>query len=231
MRRVIMRVHLASLLFVFVGCATQAPAGTDQLDSPVGKADGDDPSGNYSNASPKIGQLSTLSLSDHTFMRSVQVACAGGGTCPPEVDTGTYLFTHSSTGKHYIRFYNDDGSDLDRYQWKLDSDGTLELSLSGGDGSWFPMIQGGSCQAAGGSCVPLVPDICSQGELGDADQYSCGTGVGVACCLPRQSADACNADSDCSGLLPQFCRGCSDGTESCAHWSCVDNACQITTCD
>ena len=226
-----MRLHLASLVIAFVGCATQAPDNSDQLDSPIGKADGSDPSGNYTTASPKLYELTTLTLSsDHTFMRSVEVACEGGGTCPPEVDTGTYLFTHSNTGKRYIRFYNEDGSDLDRYQWKLTSTGKLELELSGGS-DWFTMEQGGSCEAAGGSCVALVPDICSLGELGDANEYSCGGGVGVECCLPRQSANACNTDADCSGALPQFCRQCSDGSEACAHWSCASNACEIVTCE
>lgn len=43
-------------------------------------------------------------------------------------------------------------------------------------------------------------------------------------------ANSCAADADCSGILPQFCRTCDDGSTSCAHWSCVTNACQIATC-
>lgn len=49
---------------------------------------------------------------------------------------------------------------------------------------------------------------------------------------PDQGSDnGCAMDSDCSGILPQFCRVCDDGTTSCAHWSCVTNACQIATCN
>lgn len=44
-------------------------------------------------------------------------------------------------------------------------------------------------------------------------------------------ANTCAADTDCSGILPQFCRTCDDGSTSCAHWSCVTNACQIATCN
>jgi hypothetical protein len=43
-------------------------------------------------------------------------------------------------------------------------------------------------------------------------------------------ANQCTLDTDCSGILPQFCRVCSDGTESCAHWSCVANSCEVVTC-
>lgn len=49
---------------------------------------------------------------------------------------------------------------------------------------------------------------------------------------PDQGSDnSCQADADCSGILPQFCRVCDDGSTSCAHWSCVTNACQIATCN
>lgn len=41
-----------------------------------------------------------------------------------------------------------------------------------------------TCEAAGGECVPVVPDACSEGIVGDAREYSCGGGLGVMCCLP-----------------------------------------------
>lgn len=41
-----------------------------------------------------------------------------------------------------------------------------------------------SCTTAGGACVGLSPSSCPNGHFGDATKYSCGGGVGVACCLP-----------------------------------------------
>ncbi len=219
------------LFFTAAACGTTHTIdGNDQLDAPVGKEDAASvPSGAYSNAQAYYGELASLSLdADHTFKRSEIVACAGGGTCDPIVDTGTYLFTHSST-KHYIRFYAADGTSLDRYQWKLSASGALQLERDGSD-HWFTLTQGASCDAAGGTCVPLVPDACEFGSIGDASEYSCGGGVGVECCLPLQPDNRCNVDSDCKGFLPQFCRACGDGTTACAHWSCVANACQLASC-
>jgi hypothetical protein len=156
-----------------------------------------------------------------------------------------------------------------------------------------PAPAGNACEAAGGACVPLVPDACEFGTVGDASTYSCGGGLGVQCCLPPAaqcraivecvqgkhwdatkcacvdnaaqcraivecvqgkhwdagacacvdntpsdggpsdggSSDAgCSADSDCSGILPQYCQVCSDGSQACAHWACVSGQCQIATC-
>lgn len=41
-----------------------------------------------------------------------------------------------------------------------------------------------ACVSAGGKCVGLTPSSCPGGHIGDATTYSCGGGVGVACCLP-----------------------------------------------
>src|ERR1700733_9658284 len=225
-----MRTILIGILASLAACTAAGPTdSSDQLDDPSGKADGvTDPSGAYTNATPHFGELTTLSLQgDHTFNSSQIVACPGGGTCDPLVQQGTYLFTHSST-KHYIRLYATDGTDLARYQWKLDGS-KLELELDG-DTSFFSMDAGGDCESSGGSCVALAPDTCDNGTVGDANEYSCGSGEGVACCLPSQTAPSFTADSDCTGALPDVCRVCSDNTEQCAHWSCVDNACEIVSC-
>jgi len=40
------------------------------------------------------------------------------------------------------------------------------------------------CLAAGGTCVGIVPGACPTGTIGSAVDYSCGSGIGVACCLP-----------------------------------------------
>lgn len=41
-----------------------------------------------------------------------------------------------------------------------------------------------ACSAGGGQCVGLSPSSCPNGHFGDATKYSCGPGIGVACCLP-----------------------------------------------
>ncbi len=41
-----------------------------------------------------------------------------------------------------------------------------------------------ACVSAGGTCVGLSPSSCPAGHIGDATTYSCGSGIGVACCLP-----------------------------------------------
>lgn len=54
-------------------------------------------------------------------------------------------------------------------------------------GSPYTLCDGGagnSCQAAGGQCVGITPSSCQNGTWGDANQYSCGGGIGVGCCLP-----------------------------------------------
>jgi hypothetical protein len=211
-------------------CASQDVDDTDQLDAPAGKEDASaKPAGMYTNAAPHAGDLVSLSLNaDHTFTAKVLVECIAA-PCNPVEETGTFLFTHGTT-KRYIRLYADDGSSINRYQWKLNTRGELSLEADGAS-HWFTMKEGGSCEAAGGTCAPLVPDACEIGSIGDATQYSCGGGLGVECCLPPQADTGCHADSDCSGILPQFCRTCSDGSTSCAHWSCVENACQIATCN
>ena len=43
-----------------------------------------------------------------------------------------------------------------------------------------------ACAAAGGECVAVYPGTCADGVIGAADAYSCGGGVGVMCCLPRE---------------------------------------------
>lgn len=40
------------------------------------------------------------------------------------------------------------------------------------------------CVDAGGTCVALSPGSCAANHFGDATKYSCGVGIGTACCLP-----------------------------------------------
>ena len=47
------------------------------------------------------------------------------------------------------------------------------------------------CVAAGGTCVPVIPDSCPDGIFGDPGRFSCGGGLGVACCIPRTRPPDC----------------------------------------
>lgn len=226
--------HVIAILSLAACATTASTDNSDQLDAPTGKADGAlEPAGIYSNTSAKVGELTSLVLNaDHTYTRDQLVECVAA-PCAPVEEHGTYLLTHGTSNgvtKHYIRFYAEDGTALDRFQWQIVK-GELELALDS-DPSWFTMTTGGTCEQAGGTCAPLVPDACELGTVGDANQYSCGGGVGVECCLPQVQANgaACTADTDCAGLLPQFCRACGDGSSACAHWSCVAGTCQVATC-
>lgn len=42
----------------------------------------------------------------------------------------------------------------------------------------------GRCESRGGACVPVIPDACADGIIGDPREFSCGGGLGVMCCLP-----------------------------------------------
>jgi len=185
------RTLLASMI-AFTACTASQPDDTsDQQDAPVGKADAASyPSGTYTDATPHIGELSMVTLNDDfTYSRYQLGACPGGGTCTPALQTGTYLFTHGSK-YHYIRFYDSDGNFVDRFAWKLETGGKLELNQDAKD-HWFT----------------LAPDTSSGND-------------------PQECTEA----TDCSGILPDFCRLCSDGTSACAHWSCLSNQCEIVTC-
>ena len=205
-----MRSFLFLALVSVAACAAQDIDDTDQLDAPAGKADASSkPAGMYTNAAPHAGDLVSLSLgADHTFTAKVLVECIAA-PCNPVETRGTFLFTHGTshgTTRHYIRLYGEDGSSINRFQWKLDVRGQLALEADGSS-HWFTMQEGGSCEAAGGTCVPLVPDACYIGSVGDATQYSCGGGLGVECCLrpprttavtPRATARACSRSSAAS---------------------------------
>jgi hypothetical protein len=71
------------------------------------------------------------------------------------------------------------------------------------------------CEAAGGECVGLAPGNCADGEVGDANDYSCGGAVGVMCCLPKQTQNECEQKGGtCGALTADSCPGAiSTGAE------------------
>lgn len=47
----------------------------------------------------------------------------------------------------------------------------------------------------------------------------------------QQSDNSCEAAADCTGFLPNFVKVCSDGTTAGAHWACLENTCQVASCN
>ena len=84
------------------------------------------------------------------------------------------------------------------------------------------------CVVAGGECVALAPGTCNNGTTGG---HSCGTGLGVTCCMPKAAGPTCAKAADCTGALPQICQVCSGGNTACAHWSCVKKHCEVAVCN
>lgn len=53
----------------------------------------------------------------------------------------------------------------------------------------LPAIDAGhpiACETAGGSCVAVTPTSCTDGTWGAMQDYTCGGGLGVGCCLPKE---------------------------------------------
>jgi len=66
------------------------------------------------------------------------------------------------------------------------------------------------CFLAGGTCVAVGDpnEVCPNGVIGNADRYSCGDGVGVACCLP---ANLCKPVCGAGGTRSEgWFNSCSD---------------------
>lgn len=83
------------------------------------------------------------------------------------------------------------------------------------DAGPIPGPDGGpqSCVAAGGQCVSITPSSCPNGTWGDARQYSCGSGVGVGCCL-KQAPPADGGPEPTCASIGGTCTGvgqCSPG--------------------
>jgi hypothetical protein len=62
---------------------------------------------------------------------------------------------------------------------------------------------------------------------------ACGGGDNERGASPSSAANAADAgsDCDCRGIaLPDICTMCSNGTNACAHFVCVESQCQIQIC-
>ena len=84
------------------------------------------------------------------------------------------------------------------------------------------------CVVAGGECVALAPGTCKNGTVGS---HSCGSGLGVECCMPQApTGPTCTSAGDCHGALPDICEVCSGGGSACAHFECVKKHCTTVIC-
>lgn len=81
---------------------------------------------------------------------------------------------------------------------------------SGGSGG------GIACTDAGGTCVAITPDACPDGMFGDANVYSCGSGVGTGCCLPALCTPGQDQTCNFDPAMSAFAGHCNaDGTCTC----------------
>jgi hypothetical protein len=110
------------------GCADDGADMADEVeDTAVSAADKADHNpgvlvtGSYvRGADVQLGDFATLTVNaDHTFARRFQVIdCLPAFTCHDEV--GTYRISRStSTGIRYIRFFDADGTMMDRYVYNM----------------------------------------------------------------------------------------------------------------
>lgn len=78
------------------------------------------------------------------------------------------------------------------------------------DGSTNGLVEQSTCAAAGGTCVAITPTSCASGDWGDPG--TCGSGVGVGCCLgsepepqPEPQSACVVSGGTCVGLGPTSC--------------------------
>ena len=95
----------------------------------------------------------------------------------------------------------------------------------------------GTCVARGVNvyCVQRDQPVCGcDGITYQNACYAAKAGASIsasgACATTSAPTSACESDADCGGILPKLCKLCSDGSEDCLHWSCVDGACQSGWC-
>jgi hypothetical protein len=85
------------------------------------------------------------------------------------------------------------------------------------------------CEAAGGECVALYPGNCANGTVGDANEYSCGGGLGVMCCLPAQPQQN-ECESKGGSCVALTATSCSDGIATGAEGFSCGGGLGVTCC-
>jgi len=130
------------------------------------------------------------------FLGLFAVACSGATTADPSQTPGS-----------------DTDDSTDELKKSKKDAGTGDAAAKDGGSA-------NACASAGGACVALVPNACGseptdpKGHWGDANQFSCGGGLGTGCCLPACPALAPLSPSFCPGgtVKPIIdARGCTTG--------------------
>lgn len=136
---------------------------------------------------------------------STTAGSGGNGTTTGSGGGCTYNGTHHPTGD---TFTATDGCNT----CTCDASGQAQCAQTGCVAT---------CVSAGGTCAAITPGFCADGVIGDASQYSCGTGVGVGCCLHAKdcSGKPCTTEgaTRCSGGLMQVC-GINPKTNCALEW-------------
>jgi hypothetical protein len=100
--------------------------------------------------------------------------------------------------------------------------------------SHVPDVPGTCTSCNGFGALPHFAKICQDGSE-DSPHWVAqgGTCQMVVCPNDTTNSDpnACQAPTDCRGLLPHICEQCADGTSQCAHFDCNAGACQTVVCD
>ncbi|HEX2571192.1 MAG TPA: hypothetical protein VH877_16665 [Polyangia bacterium] len=100
-----------------------------------------------------------------------------------------------------------------------------------------------SCPDCGGTCVPSTPDagppVVGLGEHCGGfilnapvcqEPLVCQLNPTCPDCGGTCVAPECQADTDCTGILPQLCQVCADGSTQCAHFECINHKCETVVC-
>ena len=217
------------------GCSGAGTGDLEQADDAAGKADVVRPSGNYTNASPKIGEITFLALNaDRSYSRTIQVVdCIPAGAHCGD-DQGTYRFTRAGTHR-YIRF--DSNGNSERYEYILSGTQLQLNAVDTGELAHFYTLQsvqnwaqegqacaggllgihkdcapGLVCTAPAASCCDLV-STCQKpkGRLGDrcggfvANALQCDTGL--VCKLDGNYPDASGTCQKALGQIGDQCGG------------------------
>ncbi len=184
---------------------------------------------NFLFAFAALAACSSQPTTDNSDQLDAPAGKADGSVWP----VGTFTNATPHVGEFNTLTLNDDYT-YSRY----------ELGACPGGGTCAPALQTGTYLFTHGSTHHYIRFYDEDGNF--VDRYAWQLDADGSLELDRNASDywyalapqasqptqanQCSVDTDCSGILPDFCRVCGDGTESCAHWSCVANGCAIVTC-
>jgi hypothetical protein len=158
-------------------------------------------------AGTRFPLISMLVLrSDRTFLRTQVLGCDGTSECTRTEEEGTFRFTASGDDR-FIRFLGQDGTLLDRWQYKLATEsGALQVRPAGSASPWQPLPSSGVAFCT----APIECTMQGLKQPGCAGAWSCERNACEYACddggepSPPQSACVA-AGGTCMGLVPGAC--------------------------